>query len=111
MGRLGEEVVEGEEEERGGEGEPPKEAVAGDDGTGEGRDADIEDAGGEGFVGGHQRLHPVLIGEYTFMARTGKMAKTTYVRQPARHQSTGRLQPVCASAHRRMSPSPHFGRR
>ena len=70
MGRLGEEMVEGEEEDGGGKGEPPKGAVAGNDGAGEGRDADVEDVGSERFVGGHQRLHPILIKEHTFIAGT-----------------------------------------
>ncbi len=57
---LGEEVVEGEEEERGREGQSPEETVAGKDGAGESRYADIEDTGGEGLVWGYERLYPVF---------------------------------------------------
>ena len=61
VGRLRKEVVQREEKESRGESEPPEDTVAGEDGTGESRNSDIEDAGCEGLVGGNQRLYPGCI--------------------------------------------------
>ena len=51
--RLGEEVVQGEDEEGRWEGKSSENAVPGDDGAGGSCDADVEDARGEGLVGGN----------------------------------------------------------
>ena len=59
-----------EDEERVGDGVSSERTDASDAGTGEDRDADVEDASGEGFVGSHQRLHPALIKGHIFIAGT-----------------------------------------
>ena len=51
VGRLREEVVQGEDEEGRGEGKSPENAVPGDDGAGESCDADVEERGSERFGG------------------------------------------------------------
>ena len=56
---LREEVVQREDEEGRRERESPEDAVACEDGTSEGRDADVKDTRSKGFVWGNERLDSI----------------------------------------------------